>query len=959
MKRRDRARRSLPSPRRAALAALLCLPLALPFSLALGSCAGGASAPPERRGEARAALSTGMIAASSPMIQGRSGHTATLLPSGKVLLAGGRADEADKGRTAEIYDPATGRTVATTHPMNAARSGHTATLLPSGEVLLAGGASSIDAQNVDAAASAELYDPATDRFRALAAPLRSARADHTATLLPGGKVLLAGGSSGVALADEISASDSPRAEIYDPATEAFTATKGGMIEPRSHHTATLLPGGKVLLVGGDDDSEGSVAAGKSAELYDAASDAFVASAHAPLHAFSHHAATLLPGGAVLLTGGLTRPLPDGGRDESEELRQAELYDPLEDRFSITASLARFRADHSATLLPSGRVLLVGGTDDAGASLEIFDPATATFLSPEDLPATRAGGHTATLLPSGAVLVTGGSTLVADTLVTSSDTLLYDDTAGGFTQVGDAKVSRVLHTATLLLDGEVLITGGAVAGASPFFPAAELYAPGDNQIRPASPMRNLRAGHSATLLTSGDVLIAGGVDQSGDADGGPSLGALDSAELYRPDDGRFLLLPSMHAARSNHSATLLPSGEVLIAGGSADLAPTLQRAELFDPFPRLFFALSSPMQSPRSAHVAALLRSGEVLLAGGYWGADALRSAEIYDPRTRSFRPTGTMHSAHGNGAVGGFTATLLASGKVLFVGLDAAELFDPDADAGAGAFVPAAVGHDEPAHRNGHSATLLPSGKVLITGGTDESGAPLSSAALYDPTSDRFLAQSTLVGARAFHTATLLPSGEVFVAGGFDNEGIVSAHEHWDEQLPDDRLLPHLTEVPRAPGGEGALLQATQLLGPLETGGGASNGSATNLPVALWLPMAGGLTTGTLHDIEADSARWTFPAVRLTGPGLLFLAAAGRRGEGVPLVLGQDLACRSNADCPDGQACSSAGACGDPVTAGPPATGCRCAEAGAPQSPWSAALAAAAIGLFFARRRAISRRPRR
>ncbi|MEO7327287.1 MAG: kelch repeat-containing protein, partial [Minicystis sp.] len=655
---------------------------------------------------------------------------------------------------------------------------------------------------------------------------------------------------------------------------------------------------------------------------------------------SNHSATLLPSGAVLLTGGLARPLPDGGRDESVELREAELYDPLADRFSVTASLARFRADHSATLLPSGRVLLVGGTDDAGASLEIFDPTTATFLPTEDLPATRGGGHSATLLPSGAVLVAGGSTLVAGVPTTSSDTLIYDDSAGRFTKVGDAEVSRALHAATLLLDGEVLLTGGAVTSESAFFPAAELYAPREGQIRPtAGHMHNLRSGHTATLLASGEVLVTGGTDQSGGADGGTSLGALATAELYQPDDGRFLLVHSMHATRSNHSATLLPSGDVLIAGGSSAASPDLQTAELFDPLPRLFFELPAPMQSPRSAHTATLLRSGEVLLAGGSWGADALRSAEIYDPRTHAFRPTGTMQSAHAGGKIGSFTATLLASGRVLIVGFDAAELFDPEADGGAGAFVPAAIGTDEPAHRNGHSATLLPSGKVLLAGGVDNDGAPLSTSALYDPTSDRFLAPVALGRGRAFHTATLLPSGEVFFSGGFDTDGlIVSALEHWDDALPADRLLPRLTEVPPSPAGEGALIRGSHFLGALETSSGASNGSATNLPLALWLPMTGGLATGTLHDLRDDAAQWTFPASRLTGPGMLFLGAGGRRSEGVPLVLGQDRACRSSADCPAGQACSSAGVCGDPVSSGPPGQGCSCNEAGEPQGPWSGAL---------------------
>ena len=958
--------RDLRSPGPAGRAAR-ALALVLPLALALGSCAGGAAAPGERRGAAAGALSSGALAASLPLIQGRSGHSATLLPGGKVLLAGGRADEVSKGRSAELYDPATGRSVATAGAMNAARSGHTATLLPGGLVLLTGGASAIDAQNVNAASSAELYDPATDRFRALAASLRSPRANHTATLLADGTVLLAGGTSGVAIGAQPSAPElsdpgadgAPWAEIFDPAGETFRPTQGGMNEPRSHHTATRLLDGRVLLAGGDDDPEGDIIAGRSAEIYDPASGAFTPTSMPPLRGFGHHAATLLPSGEVLLTGGLARPLPDGGRDASAELREAELYDPVEDRFRATASIAYFRADHSATLLPSGRVLVVGGADTAASTLEVYDPATASFLPAEDLPATRSGGHSATLLATGAVLVAGGSTLVAGAPATSSDTLLYDESAGGFSDDREAEVRRVFHTATLLLDGELLFTGGAATSDSSFFPAAELYTPATGQVRPTQGhMHNLRSGHTATLLSSGEVLVAGGTDVS-TGSGAASLGALASAEVYHPEEGNFLLVRPMKSARSNHTATLLASGDVLIAGGSSEAEPELQTAELYDPLPRLFFDLPTPMRSPRSSHVAARLRSGEVLLAGGYWGQDAQRSAEIFDPGTRAFRPTGSMHSAHQNGKIAGFTATLLASGRVLIVGFDGAELFDPEADGGTGAFVPAAVGGDAPARRNGHSATLLPSGKVLVAGGIDGDGAPLATSALYDPTSDRFLAPATLTHARAFHTATLLPSAELLFTGGFDLDGVVSAYERWSDELPADRVLPALGDVPRAPGGEGARLTGTAFLGALETGGGTSSSSATNLPLALWLPMAGGLSTGTLRDIGAGSADWLFPPQRLTGPGLLFLTAGARHGDGVPLVLGQDRACRSSADCADGQACSSAGVCGAPVTSGPPGEGCNCTVPGAPRRAWTGALAAALLGLVAAaRRRTSSRRCR-
>ncbi|MFO0760653.1 MAG: hypothetical protein U0359_29515 [Byssovorax sp.] len=947
--------------RRATRRAALALFFALPLLGAAGSCTGGPASPGATGIATAHPRATAILAGSRPLTQGRSGHTATLLPDGMILLAGGRPDEASKGRTAEVYDPATGRSRATFAPMATARSGHTATLLRSGMVLLAGGISSLDTSAGEAARSAEIYDPGTDRFRSVAVPLRAPRANHTATLLPDGKVLLAGGRAGFAEdGDPMSNTldpgpdGAPWAEIFDPETETFEATPGPMVELRSHHTATLLADGRVLLAGGEDDPDGPAHVGRSAEIFDPKSGAFTATAGHPLRDFSHHTATALPGGQVLLTGGLARPLPDGGRDESEQLREAELYDPGKDEFIATGSLARFRADHSATLLPSGRVLVTGGLEDAGGSLEVYDPPSGAFLPIEDLPAPRRGGHSATLLPSGAVLIAGGTTLALNEPVASSDTLLYDDGSGAVRPLADAQVSRVFHSSTLLLDGTVLLAGGTVSSESGFFPGAEIYAPGDGDVRPTKgQLHNLRANHAATLLATGEVLLTGGLDQSM-PDGDPAGGALRTAETYAPEAGTFTLTSPLHEARVSHTATLLASGEVLVAGGSSGLSSGLQTAELFDPLPRLFYAIPAPMESPRTLHAAARLRSGEVLIAGGYWGADALRTAEIYDPVSRSFRATGMMASPHASSVVSTFSATLLASGKVLIVGYDAAELFDPEADGGAGAFSPAAAGHDEAAHRNGHTATLLPSGKVLIAGGTDQAGAPLASSALYDPMTDRFIDLPSLGRARAFHAATLLPDGRAFISGGYDNDGVVSLFEAWDEGLPGGLPRPRITGVARAPGGERTQVSGDHFIGPIETGSGASSSSAVNLPLALFLPAGGGLTTGILRDITPGSASWFFPAERLTGPGLLFLSAGTRRSEGVPLALGQDRACRSTADCPAGLTCSSEGACTAPVTSGPPAEGCAVGGRAATSS--RVAPTVLALGLLGLAIRAISRR---
>ncbi|HJU10495.1 MAG TPA: kelch repeat-containing protein, partial [Candidatus Binataceae bacterium] len=169
----------------------------------------------------------------------RSEHTATLLPNGKVLVAGG-FDSGFPTMSAELYDPATGTWTAT-GSLTAARADHTATLLPNGKVLVAGGYGLLS--------SAELYDPASGTWTATGS-LATARADQTARLLPNGKVLAAGGHT-------------MSAELYDPASGTWAST-ASLATGRLLHTATLLPNGKVLVAGGEDTSLHILA---SAELY--------------------------------------------------------------------------------------------------------------------------------------------------------------------------------------------------------------------------------------------------------------------------------------------------------------------------------------------------------------------------------------------------------------------------------------------------------------------------------------------------------------------------------------------------------------------------------------------------------------------------------------------------------------------------------------------------------------------
>jgi hypothetical protein len=277
----------------------------------------------------------------------------------------------------------------------------------------------------------------------------------------------------------------------------------------------------------------------------------------------------------------------------------------------------------------------------------------------------------------------------------------------------------------------------------------------------------REDHSATLLKDGRVLIAGGL-------GNGDLALLASAELYNPTTGRFTATGSMTTARAYQTATLLADGRVLIAGGEDLSGGNAASAELYDPATGTFSPTGS-MTTPRLGQTASLLPDGRVLMAGGLAapagpdGLHVLASAELYDPATGTFSPTGSMTTVRYR-----HTATVLADGRVLVAGgadstgqyIASAELYDPT----AGTFSPTGT---MTMFRADHTATLLPDGQVLIAGGMG--GPPgleylptLAPAELYDPTTGTFSATGSTRAGRSSQTATLLSDGRVLIVGGAD-----------------------------------------------------------------------------------------------------------------------------------------------------------------------------------------------
>jgi hypothetical protein len=313
---------------------------------------------------------------------------------------------------------------------------HTATLLPNGRVLVAGGWG--DSTGPLYLASVELYDPAAGRFSATGS-MAVGRAEHTAARLNNGEVLIAGGFQ--------TDYSFVRGELYAPAAGTFAPTGrlGENVDWRVT-TATLLSNGKVLVAGATNDGQDPMTSGRGlyAVVYDPGPGTYEATGKMKVNRV-WNTATLLPNGQVLIVG---------GADFGEET--AELYDPDRGTFSGTGSMAAPRFRHTATLLGDGRVLVAGGQYDGDpiASAELFDPATGTFVGTGRM-ATARSGHTATRLRNGKVLVAGG--WAGSHIAASAE--LYDPDTGAFVAADTMTTARAGHTATLLSDGRVLMVGG--------------------------------------------------------------------------------------------------------------------------------------------------------------------------------------------------------------------------------------------------------------------------------------------------------------------------------------------------------------------------------------------------------------------------------------------------------------------------------------------------------------------
>ena len=327
-------------------------------------------------------------------------------------------------------------------------------------------------------------------------------------------------------------------------------------------------------------------------------------------------ATTLADGRVLVAGGIDT--------NNHILSSCEIYDPSTGLWSATGSLATGRFIHTATLLPSGLVLVAGGTDgnyDQLTSCEIYNPSTGKWAATGSLKTARAQ-HTATLLPNGQVLAAGGA----------NGCELYNPSSGAWTQTGALLTGRWNHTATLLSNGTVLVTGGLTFGSSPVtLVSSELYDPSSGGWTSTGSLSAARWGHTATLFSDGKVLVAGGAGVW--TNNGANADILSDCEIYNPSNGVWTTTGSLGAARAIHTATLLPGGKVLAAGGQGASDTALSGCELYDESAGAWTATGSLAAGVYGQTASLLTAYGVVLAAGGNSNSGVIPGCETFNPST--------------------------------------------------------------------------------------------------------------------------------------------------------------------------------------------------------------------------------------------------------------------------------------------------------------------------------------
>lgn len=707
---------------------------------------------------------TGQSALTGQMSVARRAHTATLLPDGQVLVVGGRTGNSTTPlSSAELFNPLTGQWASAGTVPGGGRVGHTTTVLPGGRVLVAGGFKTVAAECMDtldvceSGSSTAIYDPTAPVRWVEGTPMSSVRGRHTATVLKDGRVLVAGGGGapvpGAGNYDDATTGTS--ADLYDSYTDLWIPT-APLAFNRWGHTATLLPNGNVIVAGGLNcgTSPPRLPVGganinlcgttSSSEVYDSATGVW-SPASSLTSARISHTADLLGGpacdsvsaappswcGKILVAGGYGAEPSSEIFDPAVEGRD-DAGRPVQGAWMPTGSLVEPRYLHTSTYLGNGRVVAAGG-NGTSRGIEVFEPTPST-RRPSVVALEPATGPTS---GKSRVVITGaGFSNVTSVRFGEREAIFYRVDSATTITAASPPTDRpeTVHVTVTVASAETSLRTAA---------DRFTYHASNGTWSATAAMAAPRSHHTATMLKGGQVLVAGGVRAG-------RLGTpLRSSEAYNPLSEQWRAVAEMNEARAQHTATALPDGKVLVTGGfatrSGDTGPPLSSSELYDPSTGTWERMA-PMNQERIGHTATLLDDGSVLVVGG-----GPSTSEIYKSGTwTTLRELQASHPRH--------TATLLAGHKeVLVVGADTSEIYDT-----SNHIWRTRINLNSP--RDRHTATLLPSGQVLIAGGAD--AAPLDTSEVYDPVASSWSQSGKLGEARADHTATNLGGGRILVAGG-------------------------------------------------------------------------------------------------------------------------------------------------------------------------------------------------
>lgn len=817
-----------------------------------------------------------------------------LAQDGRVFIIGG---DAARALPIEVYDSRTRRFDVLPIELSA-REQQTATVLSDGRIAVAGGRRLASNGEYEAIDSLDLIDPHTDSIdsRSLLDP----RTFHTATRLPDGRLLIVGGETYEA---DGTASPTTATEVIDFATS--TSIPGPQLsEPRSAHTATLLTDGRVLVAGGGDSSfEDGLPTSSTAELFDPGSNTWSAPREMGVER-RLHAATLLDDGRVVLWGGL-----DGSPSTSAP-GLFLYFDPQTEAFSFDGWSSSPLAQPASALLPNGELL--SGSYNA-VSLTIGDPLWAT-------------SNPQTLLPDGSVFLLGydiGLVRAADLHIAATTELIIPNPEGPNAAYTSARYD---HAATLLPSGRILVTGGRFDPDSLQRQVVELD-PLHHSAIIAGTMKRGRYRHTANLLPNGKVLIVGGgSDQGEDA---------RMSEIYDPSTRTFSDGARMAVARAGHTATVLPDGDLLIVGGTD--SPIIERYDLESEqflnvgqlaVPRkLPFEPESCQRCYGHSHSATRLTDGTVLIAGGIRQITefdfnvASDDIERFDPSDNSIELVGTMiHPRSGHAAVA------LLDGRVLMVGgtgdFNGSEFFDPSVN-----FSLPADGNDPYLHVGGNVlATGLLNGDVLFTG-PEVSFGPACGMVFNHATGQALPNLQAQTPAQLCldeeRTTRLLDGGIAFTGGWYEDElGVNGTWRIAHATTPSSAEVTAYT--PAVAPGTNAELHGHDFVGRSEASNGHTLSSSANSPLAIWLPFVDGPpTTGGLTSHGSGHASWRPSPMGMTGYGALFLVSGGRHSHGAPMLLSRS---DNGGPCEASGVCAS-DVCADGVCCNTPCGGCTACSA--------------------------------